>query len=131
MRPPRIQRTSTARYSIRRQSGWSLARCICDAFTLIHRQAIVEMAARFRLPAVYPSPGFAKIGGLCSYGFDQNQQFREAASYVSRLLSGTKPPDLPVQTPTKFELLLNLKAARALDLLISPSLLAAADGVIE
>lgn len=102
-----------------------------DAFTLIHREAIVGMAARFRLPAVYPSPGFAKAGGLCSYGFDQDQQFREAASYVSRLLSGTKPPDLPVQTPTKFELLLNLRAARALDLLISPSLLAAADGVIE
>ena len=102
-----------------------------DAFTLIHRQAIVEMTARYRLPAVYPSRNFAGSGGLCSYGFDQSQQFREAASYVSRLLSGAKPSDLPVQTPTKFELFLNLKTAKVLDLAISPSLLAAADEVIE
>ena len=102
-----------------------------DAFTLIHREAIVEMAARYRLPAVYPSRNFAGKGGLCSYGFDQNQQFREAASYVSRLLSGAKPTDLPVQTPTRFELLLNLKTAKALDLVISPTLLAAANEVVE
>jgi putative tryptophan/tyrosine transport system substrate-binding protein len=100
-----------------------------DAFTLIHREAIVELAARFRLPAVYPARNFA--GGLCRYGFDQDQQFREAASYVSRLLLGSKPSDLPVQTPTKFELLLNLKTAKPLDLQISPSLLAAADEVAE
>lgn len=102
-----------------------------DAFTLLHRLAIVEMAERYRLPAVYPSRNSAGSGGLCSYGFDQNQQFREAASYVSRLLSGSKPADLPVQTPTKFELMLNLKTAKALDLVISPSLLAAADEVTE
>jgi putative tryptophan/tyrosine transport system substrate-binding protein len=102
-----------------------------DAFTLIHRQAIVEMAARYRLPAVYPARNFAGNGGLCSYGFDQNQQFREAASYVSRLLSGSKPSDLPMQTPTKFELLLNLKTANVLDLSIAPSLLAAAEEVAE
>ena len=101
------------------------------AFTLIHRQTIADMAARFRLPAVYPSRIFAGGDGLCSYGFDQDQQFREAASYVSRILAGAKPSDLPVQTPTKFELLLNLKTAKALDLAISPSLLAAADLVIE
>lgn len=102
-----------------------------DGFMLIHRQPIVEMAARYRLPAVYPSRNFAGHEGLCSYGFDQDQQFREAASYVSRLLSGSKSFDLPVQTPTKFELLLNLKTAKALDLPISPSLLASADVVIE
>jgi putative ABC transport system substrate-binding protein len=102
-----------------------------DAFTLIHRQAIVELAARYRLPAVYPALNYARNGGLCSYGFDQDQQFREAASYVSRLLSGAKPSDLPVQTPTKFELLLNLKTAKALDLVIAPSLLAAADAINE
>lgn len=102
-----------------------------DAFTLIHRQPIVDMAARYRLPAVYPSRNFAGNGGLCSYGFDQNQRFREAASYVSRLLSGSKPSDLPVQTPTKFELLLDLKTAKALDLAVSPSLPAAADVVTE
>lgn len=102
-----------------------------DAFTLIHRQAIVELAARYRLPAVYPALNYARNGGLCSYGFDQDQQFREAAAYVSRLLSGAKPSDLPVQTPTKFALLLNLKTAKALDLAIAPSLLAAADATIE
>jgi putative ABC transport system substrate-binding protein len=102
-----------------------------DGFMLIHRQPIVDMAARYRLPAVYPSRNFAGNGGLCSYGFDQDQQFREAASYVSRLLSGSKPSDLPVQTPTKFELLLNLKTAKALNLPISPSLLASADVVTE
>lgn len=102
-----------------------------DGFMLIHRQPIVDMAARYRLPAVYPSRNFAGNGGLCSYGFDQDQQFREAASYVSRLLSGSKPSDLPVQTPTKFELLLNLKTAKALNLPISPSLFASADVVTE
>ena len=102
-----------------------------DALALVHRPAIVELAARYRLPAVYPSRNFAGSGGLCSYGFDQDQQFREAASYVSRLLSGAKTSDLPVQTPTKFELLLNLKTAKALDLVISPALLAAADEVTE
>jgi putative ABC transport system substrate-binding protein len=89
------------------------------------------MASHYRLPAVYASRKFAGHGGLCSYGFDQDQQFREAASYVARLLSGSKPSDLPVQTPTKFQLSLNLKTAKALDLSISPSLLAAADEVTE
>jgi putative ABC transport system substrate-binding protein len=102
-----------------------------DAFTGVHRQVIVEMASRYRLPAVYASRNSAGNGGLCSYGFDQDQQFREAASYVARLLSGSKPSDLPVQTPTKFQLSLNLKTAKALDLSISPSLLAAADEIIE
>jgi putative tryptophan/tyrosine transport system substrate-binding protein len=102
-----------------------------DALTLIYRLEIVKMAARYRLPAVYPSRGYAANGGLCCYGFNQDQQFREAASYVSRILSGAKPSDLPVQTPTKFELLLNLKTAKALDLVVSPSLLAAADEVVE
>jgi putative tryptophan/tyrosine transport system substrate-binding protein len=101
------------------------------AFTLIHRQTIVDMAAKFRLPAVFPSRIFAGGDGLCSYGFDQNQQFREAASYVSRIFAGAKPSDLPIQTPTKFELMFNLKTAKALDLAISPNLLAAADEVIE
>jgi putative tryptophan/tyrosine transport system substrate-binding protein len=102
-----------------------------DAFTGVYRQVIVEMASHYRLPAVYASRNFAGHGGLCSYGFDQDQQFREAASYVARLLSGSKPSDLPVQTPTKFQLSLNLKTAKALDLSISPSLLATADEVTE
>jgi putative tryptophan/tyrosine transport system substrate-binding protein len=102
-----------------------------DAFTLTHRRTILDMAARYRLPAVHPSRNSAAGEGLCSYGFDQNQQFREAALYASRLLSGSKPSDLPVQTPTKFELLLNLKTAKALDLVIPPSLLATADEIVE
>ena len=101
------------------------------AFTIIHRQTIVDACARYKLPAVYPSRNHAGPEGLCSYGFDQEHQFREAASYVSRLLSGAKLSDLPVQTPTKFQLFLNLKTAKALDLAISPGLLAAADEVTE
>ena len=102
-----------------------------DAFNLVHRPAITEMAARYRLPAVYSSRSSADRGELCCYGFDQAEQFRQAASYVSRLLSGERTSELPVQTPTKFELLLNLKTAKALGLVISPSLLAAADEIIE
>jgi putative tryptophan/tyrosine transport system substrate-binding protein len=102
-----------------------------DAFTFLHRVEIVEMAARYRLPPVYPSRNFAQGGALCCYGFNQDEQFRQAASYVSRLLSGEKTSDLPVQTPTRFELLLNLKTAKTLDLAVSPALLAAADEVIE
>jgi putative ABC transport system substrate-binding protein len=102
-----------------------------DAFTLVHRELIVELALRYRLPAVYASRKSAGKDGLCSYGFDQDQQFREAASYVARLLSGAKPSELPVQTPTKFQLSVNVKTAKALDLTISPSLLTAADEVIE
>jgi putative ABC transport system substrate-binding protein len=91
----------------------------------------VELAARYRLPAIYASSSFAQSGGLCCYGFNQDEQFRQAASYIWRLLSGEKPADLPVQTPTKFELLLNLKTAKALDLVVSPNLLAAADEIVE
>jgi putative ABC transport system substrate-binding protein len=102
-----------------------------DAFTAVHHQLIVDLAARCRVPAVYPARRFVEKGGLCSYGFDQDQQFREAASYISQLLSGKKPTDLPVQAPSKFELLLNLKTAKALDLPVPPNLLAAADAVTE
>ena len=102
-----------------------------DALTFIHRLEIVELAARFRLPAIYPSLNFAPTGALCCYGFNQNEQFRQAASYVSRMLSGAKPSELPVQTPTKFELSINLKTAKALDLVVSPNMLATADEVIE
>ena len=69
-----------------------------------------------RLPAIYPSSNFGPAGGLCSYGFNQNEQFRQAASYVARILDGLKPADLSVQTPTKFELVLNLKTAKLLGL---------------
>jgi putative tryptophan/tyrosine transport system substrate-binding protein len=102
-----------------------------DALTFIHRLAIVEFAARFCLPAIYPSRNFAPTGALCCYGFSQDDQFRQAAAYVSRILSGAKPSDLPVQRPTKFELTINLKTAKALGITIPQSIIASADEVIE
>ena len=89
------------------------------------------LAARFRLPAVYPWRFFPELGGLLSYGSDQRDMFRTAATYVDRVLKGEKPADLPVQAPTKYELLINLKTAKTLGLEVSQSLLARADEVIE
>jgi putative ABC transport system substrate-binding protein len=102
-----------------------------DAFNIVHRRKIVELAARHHLPAIYATSQFAEGGGLLSYGFSQSEQFRQAASYVDRILRGEKPADLPVQQPTKFELVINLKTAKALGLTIPPTLLARADQVIE
>jgi putative ABC transport system substrate-binding protein len=101
------------------------------AFTGVHRDAIVALAARHRLPAVYPYRFFAEIGGLMFYGTDEPDLYRRAAVYVYRILKGAKPADLPVQAPTKFELVINLKTAKALGVTIGPSLLATADEVIE
>jgi putative ABC transport system substrate-binding protein len=102
-----------------------------DTFTGIHRQQIVALAARYHLPAVYPFRWFAEIGGLLSYGIDSDDMFRRAASYVDRILKGAKPADLPVQAPTKYELLINLKTAKALGLDVPQTLLVTADEVIE
>ncbi|HEY2884814.1 MAG TPA: ABC transporter substrate binding protein, partial [Rhizomicrobium sp.] len=99
--------------------------------TIDHRAALAAQAARLRLPAIYPFRYFAVDGGLMSYGFDQIEQWRGAATYVDRILRGAKPGDLPVQAPTKYDLVINLKTARALVLAISPSLLATAVEVIE
>ncbi|MFZ0066739.1 MAG: ABC transporter substrate binding protein, partial [Pseudolabrys sp.] len=95
------------------------------------RDLIVKLATRLKLPAVYYERYFVTAGGLISYGPDLVDQFRRAASYVDRVLKGEKPSDLPVQAPTKYELVVNLKTARALGLSVSASLLATADEVIE
>jgi putative ABC transport system substrate-binding protein len=97
----------------------------------INRDLIIALAARHRLPAVYSDPALVVRGGLISYGPDRIDPFRRAAGYVDRILNGEKPADLPVQNPTKYETVINLKAARALGLEVPPQLLAIADEVIE
>jgi ABC-type uncharacterized transport system substrate-binding protein len=101
------------------------------AVTLTNRDLIVSLAAGLRLPALYPLAFYAKAGGLMSYGLDPVNQFQQGAGYVDRILRGTKPADLPVQYPTKLQLVINLNTAKALGLTVPPSLLARADEVIE
>ena len=98
---------------------------------IVHRKLIIALAAQHKLPAVYFLRFFATEGGLISYGADGIEPHRRAAAYVDRILKGEKPGDLPVQTPTKYQLVINLKAAKALGLTVPPSLLARADEVIE
>jgi putative tryptophan/tyrosine transport system substrate-binding protein len=97
----------------------------------VHRDLIITIAAHHQLPAVYPLPYFARSGGLIAYGPDTVSPYRRAAGYVDRILKGEKPADLPVQAPTKYELVLNMKTAKALGMEIPPTLLARADEVIE
>ena len=102
-----------------------------DITTVTHRDLIISLAARYRLPAFYPFRLFVAEGGLMSYGTDQVEMFGQTASYIDRILRGAKPADLPVQTPTKYETTLNLKTAKTLGLTVSPGLIVAADEVIE
>jgi putative tryptophan/tyrosine transport system substrate-binding protein len=102
-----------------------------DTFTTVHRDRIVTLANRLRLPAIYSQRFFATGGGLMAYGADLVELLRLAASYVDRVLRGAAPGDLPVQSSIKFELVINLKTAKALGLDVPPALLATADEVIE
>jgi putative tryptophan/tyrosine transport system substrate-binding protein len=102
-----------------------------DSFTFTHRAEVTLLAARYRLPAVYPFYQFTEIGGLISYGPDLVDQYRRTATYVDRILKGAKPSELPVQAPVKFEMMINLKTAKALGLEVPSTLLATADEVIE
>jgi putative tryptophan/tyrosine transport system substrate-binding protein len=102
-----------------------------DLTTFVHRDLIIALATRYRLPAVYPRREWVIDGGLMSYGTDRVDTYRQAASYVDRILRGAKPADLPVQAPVKYEMLINLKTAKALGLTVPQGLLVAADEVIE
>lgn len=97
----------------------------------MHRKLIIKLAAKHRLPAIYPYRYFIADGGLISYGPDELDAFQLAAGYVHRILKGEKPADLPVHAPTKYELVMNLKTAKALGIAVSPTLLARADSVFE
>jgi len=101
------------------------------AINNVARDRIFALANRYRLPAIYPFSHFAQQGGLLSYGFDSVANFPRAAGYIDRILKGAKPADLPVQAPTRYELVINLKAAKAISLTVPPTLLARADEVIE
>jgi putative tryptophan/tyrosine transport system substrate-binding protein len=105
--------------------------CLPDTFLNVHRELIVTLAARHKLPAVYAFRFFAVDGGLMSYGVDVADLYRRAAGYVDRILKGAKPAEMPVQSPDKYELVINLKTAQALGLTVPQTLLYRADEVIE
>jgi putative ABC transport system substrate-binding protein len=120
----------TAIIALGREPGGGLV-VMPDVFTNVHSTSITSAAARNNLPAIYSQAAFARDGGLLSYGVDLVDTWRRAATYVDRILRGVKPGDLPVQFPTKFEMAVNLKTAKALGLAVPPSILVRADEQIE
>jgi putative tryptophan/tyrosine transport system substrate-binding protein len=120
----------TAITALGREPGGGLL-VLADVFTFVHRVPIILAAARNNVPAVYWSLAFARDGGLLSYGVDMVDHWRRAAAYVDRILRGANPADLPVQLPTKFEMVVNLQTAKALGLTVPQSILLRADEVIE
>jgi putative tryptophan/tyrosine transport system substrate-binding protein len=104
---------------------------VASPFYFGERKRLVELAAKYRLPAIYPDRQFVDDGGLMSYGVDRHDLYRRAAVYVDKILKGAKPADLPVEQPAKFELIINLKAAKQIGLTIPPNVLARADKVIK
>ena len=102
-----------------------------SALAVVHRESIIALAARHKLPAIFYRRFFVTTGGLISYGYDVDDQYKRAAGYVNRVLKGEKPAELPVQAPNKYELVINLKTAKALGLTVPDTLIARADEVIE
>ena len=125
--PDKIERAIAA-FALERNGGLIVT---ASQRALTHRDLIISLATRYRLPNVYPFRYYPAAGGLASYGPDAVDAHKRAAGYVDRILKGAKPADLPVQAPTKYELVINLKTAKALGLIVPPSLLARADEVIE
>jgi len=128
MRDPREIEQDIAKFASSPNGGLILT---ASSLSVVHRDLVVGLAAKHKLPAVYYRRYFVTGGGLMSYGSEIEEQFRGAAQYVDRILKGEKPADLPVQAPTKYELVINRKTAQALGLTVPPSLLARADDVIE
>src|SRR5262245_47093087 len=126
-RDPEMERDLTA-FARERNGGVLIA---AGGVQQIQRDTIIAAAAQHQLPAVYPFRGFVVQGGLISYGIDQTEPYRLAAGYVDRILKGEKPAELPVQAPNKYDLIINLKTAKALGLTVPDKLLVAADEVIE
>src|SRR5690349_18239204 len=127
--PARSSRPSRLTAFARSSNGGLVV--VASASATVQRNLIIELAARHRLPTIYFERFFVVGGGLISYGADLAEGYRRAAGYVDRILKGEKPADLPVQAPTKYELAINLKTAKALGLTIPPAVLARADTIIE
>ena len=116
--------------AVAREPGGAIV-VIPDTFLVANYELVIATALRNRLPVIYPFTFWGPLGGLIAYGVDSAGEFRRAATYVDRVLRGTSPSDLPVQAPTRFELVINLKTAKAMGLNVSPNLLTRADEVIE
>jgi putative ABC transport system substrate-binding protein len=128
LRDPGEIENSVAAFARTRNGGLILT---ASALSGLHRDLIISLAAKYKLPATYQERSYAAAGGLVSYGPNFVDQYRQAAGYIDRILKGEKPADLPVQAPTKYELVINLKTAKALGLVVPDALLARADEVIE
>jgi putative ABC transport system substrate-binding protein len=128
LREPAQIEHAIARYAQSSNGGMIVT---ASAIAAVHIDLIIAAAARYKLPAIYVQRAYAAVGGLMSYGPDFADQFRRAAAYVDRILRGEKPADLPVQAPTKYQLVINIKTAKALGLTVPEKLLATADDVIE
>jgi putative ABC transport system substrate-binding protein len=114
-----------------RKDGATAMTVLRSPFLNLHQKTLVDLAIKYRLPGIYEAQGFVDKGGLMSYGVNGLDMYRHAATYVDKILKGAKPADLPVEQPTKFELVINLKAAKQIGLIIPPNVLARADRVIK